>query len=197
MLALLGLKDSYVTDGRVLTEILKGDALPKSLEKNKATVEKLGASYKQIMASFGQFSMDTLTPRPGRSPATAPVTPPTPRPKLHSRPLAQHRDAAGRPDAPRAVARRVRRQAIDKKAADGWIKQAKSLLDQAAALAGSFHSPAADQKTLDKIKHIVVIYEENHSFDNLYGGWEGVNGPPMPTLRTPPRSTRPGTPTHA
>ena len=21
-----------------------------------------------------------------------------------------------------------------------------------------------------------MIYEENHSFDNLYGGWEGVNG---------------------
>ena len=29
---------------------------------------------------------------------------------------------------------------------------------------------------LDNVKHIVVIYEENHSFDNLYGGWEGVNG---------------------
>ena len=29
---------------------------------------------------------------------------------------------------------------------------------------------------LGAIKHIVVIYEENHSFDNLYGGWEGVNG---------------------
>ena len=27
-----------------------------------------------------------------------------------------------------------------------------------------------------KVQHIVVIYEENHSFDNLYGGWEGVNG---------------------
>src|SRR5262249_33689089 len=26
------------------------------------------------------------------------------------------------------------------------------------------------------INHIVVIYEENHSFDNLYGNWEGVNG---------------------
>ncbi len=26
------------------------------------------------------------------------------------------------------------------------------------------------------MKHIVVIYEENHSFDNLYGRWEGVNG---------------------
>jgi acid phosphatase len=32
----------------------------------------------------------------------------------------------------------------------------------------------ADQ--LQKINHIVVIYEENHSFDNLYGGWEGVRG---------------------
>ena len=30
--------------------------------------------------------------------------------------------------------------------------------------------------SLSKIKHLVVIYEENHSFDNLYGGWEGVNG---------------------
>jgi acid phosphatase len=29
---------------------------------------------------------------------------------------------------------------------------------------------------LSKINHIVVVYEENHSFDNLYGGWEGVNG---------------------
>ena len=25
-------------------------------------------------------------------------------------------------------------------------------------------------------KHLVVIYEENHSFDNLYGGWGEVNG---------------------
>ncbi len=29
---------------------------------------------------------------------------------------------------------------------------------------------------LEKINHFVVIYEENHSFDNLYGSWEGVNG---------------------
>ena len=29
---------------------------------------------------------------------------------------------------------------------------------------------------MDRIRHIVVIYEENHSFDNLYGGWEGVAG---------------------
>ena len=36
--------------------------------------------------------------------------------------------------------------------------------------------PLTARQKLAKIKHIVVIYEENHSFDNLYGGWEGVNG---------------------
>src|SRR6266404_5445603 len=29
---------------------------------------------------------------------------------------------------------------------------------------------------LASIRHIVVIYQENLSFDNLYVGWEGVNG---------------------
>src|SRR6478752_2386295 len=32
------------------------------------------------------------------------------------------------------------------------------------------------RESLQKVNHVVVIYEENHSFDNLYGGWEGVNG---------------------
>jgi phospholipase C len=29
---------------------------------------------------------------------------------------------------------------------------------------------------MKKIRHVVVIYEENHSFDNLYGGWPKVEG---------------------
>src|SRR2546421_2124624 len=32
-----------------------------------------------------------------------------------------------------------------------------------------------DKTALGKINHIVVIYQENHSFDNLYGTWERVN----------------------
>src|SRR4030088_1546090 len=42
--------------------------------------------------------------------------------------------------------------------------------------------PAAGSETnqvgsqLSKINHIVVVYQENHSFDNLYGRWERVNG---------------------
>jgi phospholipase C len=39
-------------------------------------------------------------------------------------------------------------------------------------------SPAvADHRRhVPTIRHIVVIYEENHSFDNLFGGWERVDG---------------------
>jgi phospholipase C len=36
--------------------------------------------------------------------------------------------------------------------------------------------PMSPANHLAQIKHVVVIYEENHSFDNLYGGWEGVDG---------------------
>lgn len=32
------------------------------------------------------------------------------------------------------------------------------------------------QGELDKIKHVVVIYLENHSFDNLYGSFPGADG---------------------
>ena len=50
----------------------------------------------------------------------------------------------------------------------------------AAAAVGVTVAPAHDDHgrgaDLRDVKHIVVIYEENHSFDNLYGGWEGVNG---------------------
>src|SRR6185503_17961969 len=67
-------------------------------------------------------------------------------------------------------------QKIDQKQANGWIDEANGLLDQASALARRFVSTPANPAALSKIEHIVVIYEENHSFDNLYGGWEGVNG---------------------
>src|SRR5207245_4478140 len=52
---------------------------------------------------------------------------------------------------------------------------------------------AANQQTaFGDINHVVVIYEENHSFDNLYGGWEGVNAGPAPP--TSPRFAQAGRP---
>jgi hypothetical protein len=61
MLTLLGLKDDYQTDGRAVTQIADENALPVSLRVHHPSIEKLAASYKQLMASFGLFSMYTLT----------------------------------------------------------------------------------------------------------------------------------------
>jgi acid phosphatase len=49
----------------------------------------------------------------------------------------------------------------------------------AVVLAGGTSALAADNPGGDRlaqVDHIVVIYQENHSFDNLYGGWEAVRG---------------------
>ena len=44
-----------------------------------------------------------------------------------------------------------------------------------AALAGCA-GPDSRRAGLENIEHIVVIYAENHSFDNMYGMFPGANG---------------------
>jgi len=176
MLSLLGLEDTYVTDGRVLTDVLSPSILPKSLKQHQGTLAELGAAYKQIMASFGQFSMDTLAAM------TAAVGSDT----LGDKTYIDTASALQKLGADRdAVAAQIRLmlwnaefgdQAIDEKGAKSLIEQANALLERAKNLfPASTESPSASNQ-LRKINHIVVIYEENHSFDNLFGGWEGVNG---------------------
>ena len=60
LLTLVGLRDDYQTDGRTVTQIANENALPVSLRIHHPSLERLGESYKQLMASFGSFSMDTL-----------------------------------------------------------------------------------------------------------------------------------------
>ena len=66
------------------------------------------------------------------------------------------------------ISRRFRRRSV----AIGGVLAAVGL---AVALVPSVANANA-HSDLDSIDHIVVIYEENHSFDNLFGGWERVNG---------------------
>ena len=46
--------------------------------------------------------------------------------------------------------------------------------------AGASGAPVPTQKQaeqrLAKVRHFVVVFQENHSFDNLYGRWRGVDG---------------------
>jgi len=60
MLALAGLKDDYVSDGRVLVEDLTKRATPQALRAHDETVLRLGQIYKQINADVGKFGLATL-----------------------------------------------------------------------------------------------------------------------------------------
>src|SRR2546428_13768997 len=51
-----------------------------------------------------------------------------------------------------------------------------TLISTIAWPAAAFAEGEGGETSPGAVKHIVVIYEENHSFDNLYGGWEGGNG---------------------
>jgi hypothetical protein len=59
ILELVGLKDDYGHDGRVISEILQGYARPSALKQSSSFVA-LAQIYKQLNASFGEFAMDTL-----------------------------------------------------------------------------------------------------------------------------------------
>ncbi|TDU03169.1 hypothetical protein EDD99_1586 [Streptomyces sp. 846.5] len=60
MLALLGLKDTYRSDGRVLTEFISRSALPDSLADHLSAYQRLAAAYKQLDAGVGDFAAATL-----------------------------------------------------------------------------------------------------------------------------------------
>jgi hypothetical protein len=59
ILTLLGLRDDYTSDGRLLSEALTGWAIPSAVKKGGNFVP-LAQVYKQLNASFGAFAMDTL-----------------------------------------------------------------------------------------------------------------------------------------
>ena len=116
MLSLLGLKDDYVSDGRVVTEFLKDDVGP----KHQSQLEDLGAVYKQINASFGGFSLDTLcaSTKAVASDSTNDATYAAGTIRL----ALWNAEFSG--------------TKIDQRDVHAWIETGKSYLDQAAALCG-------------------------------------------------------------
>ena len=68
----------------------------------------------------------------------------------------------------------------------------RAFLVAAAIVTAAAWSTAAKAVSLDDFKQIVIIYEENHSFDNLYGLWGTVEGDPLDGLPNadPPHTTQ-------
>jgi hypothetical protein len=59
ILNLVGLKDDYIPDGRLISEMLSGYSTPKAVKKSGRFIA-LAQTYKQLNAPFGEFAMDTL-----------------------------------------------------------------------------------------------------------------------------------------
>ena len=60
MMALLGLKDDYTHDGRVLLEAIQDQTLPLSQQANRTTLTNLAQIYKQINAPVGTLGLESL-----------------------------------------------------------------------------------------------------------------------------------------
>jgi arylsulfatase A-like enzyme len=60
ILSLVGLQDDYVSDGRVLFEVLDKSTLPQSLKSHAEALERLAAAYKAINAPLGPLAKASL-----------------------------------------------------------------------------------------------------------------------------------------
>jgi hypothetical protein len=135
MLELLGLKDDYEHDGRVLIEALDKKVLPNTLFQHQKTTLALANIYEQLNAPFGQFAMDTLTA------STKGIT--SSDESVYNSYETAIQTLTGQRD---ALASQIKAaldgaafdgQQIKEKQAKDWIAQAQSLIHQASALASS------------------------------------------------------------
>ena len=60
MLSVLGLRDDYRSDGRTILEVLDGNAVARTANVHRGSLQALGAAYKQLDAPFGALSMASL-----------------------------------------------------------------------------------------------------------------------------------------
>ena len=133
ILTLLGLKDDYSPDGRVLIEALTTDATPLSLIQHRETVRRLSAMYEQVNASFGPFSMDTLTASTRALKSSDESVYGSIEGSIDS--LTSQRDSLAGQMKAALNAAAFDGQPLDEQQAKDMIAQGQALLDQAAALA--------------------------------------------------------------
>ena len=60
-LSLVGLKDDYQPDGRVIFEVLTPKGMPEGLERHRAALTNLAHAYKQLNGAVGAFGLASLS----------------------------------------------------------------------------------------------------------------------------------------
>jgi hypothetical protein len=133
MLALLGLHDDYLNDGRVLVEGLDTKATPHALVAHRETVRRLGDAYEQLNAAFGDFALETLQASTAAIASSDESTYNRIEDAIAS--LTQRRDALAGDIKSQLAAAAFDAQDLDEGQAKSEIDQAQELIDQARTLA--------------------------------------------------------------
>src|SRR5213596_1840163 len=136
MLSLVGLKDDYRHDGRLLDGDLTGYAIPAAVKMNLTGFNQLADAYKQLNASFGTFAMNTLkaSTHALASNDAGDTTYNSIEGQIQS--LTSQRDALAVQIKAALDAATFANQPLDSAQVQSWLSQAQSLQSQAAALAG-------------------------------------------------------------
>jgi hypothetical protein len=136
LLSLVGLRDDYAHDGRVLFEALDENALPVSLRQHGGTLGRLAGAYKQINAPLGAFALASLkvSTMAIESDTASDATYSSLENQLAA--LTTQRDSVAGQMSALLEAAAFAGQPIDEHAAKSLIAQAQSLLDRMNALAG-------------------------------------------------------------
>jgi hypothetical protein len=136
MLSLVGLKDDYGHDGRLLSGDLSGYAIPAAVKKNLTGFTQLADAYKQLNASFGTFAMNTLkaSTHALASNDAGDATYNSIEGQIQS--LTSQRDALAAQIKAALDGATFDNQPLNSAQVQSWLSQAQSLQSQAAALAG-------------------------------------------------------------
>ena len=136
MLSLVGLKDDYRHDGRLLNGDLTGYAIPAAVKMNLTGFNQLADAYKQLNASFGTFAMNTLkaSTHALASNDAGDSTYNSIEGQIQS--LTSQRDALAVQIKAALDAATFANQPLDSAQVQSWLSQAQSLQSQAATLAG-------------------------------------------------------------
>src|SRR5262249_42487298 len=71
------------------------------------------------------------------------------------------------------------------------LPRGAALLSLSSLLATALGCASLARAYISRIEHLVIIYQENHSFDNLYGEFAGAEGLASPAAMAAPKQIDP------
>jgi hypothetical protein len=138
VMTLLGLKDDYVHDGRVLIEGLTTKATPQSLIAHRETVRRLSDVYEQLNSPFGEFG-ESIAKASTKAVSSGSASDDALYTSIEGSiaNLTSQRNTLAVKIRNGLSAAAFDKKALNEQQAKGWIDQARSLIDQAASLASA------------------------------------------------------------